>query len=170
MSKYDKLLNKNAGRIQELLLEVDFQINLEMLNTVRKVSIRDSKFSLLSQFKDEDLRHNLMVIQSPSSITPDDPVPRFIQKGSSISPKDAIHPDLDASPPSTSVPIRSSHVDILSRKKYILKELQYSIEVERPATRSRSNPPCSNDIWFGSGYISQFDVTISLHEINVSLR
>lgn len=143
-----------------------------MLNTVRKISIRDSKFSLLSQFKDEDLGHNLKVIQSPfSSITAGDSVPRFIQKGSAISPhyKDTIHPDVDASPPSTSVPIRSSHVDVLSRRKYILRELQYSLEVERPATRNRSNPLCSNDIWVGSGSVSQFDVTISLHEINVSL-
>ncbi|XP_057771209.1 LOW QUALITY PROTEIN: uncharacterized protein LOC130991025 [Salvia miltiorrhiza] len=161
-----------SGRIQELLLEVDFHISFEVLNTVRKISIRDSKFSLLSQFRDEDLGHNRKAIQSTfSSITPDDSVPRFIRKGSWISPhyKDTIHPDLDASPPSTSVPIRSSHVDIMSRRKYILKELQYSLEVERPATRNSSIPPCSNDIWVGSGYLSQFDVTISLHEINMML-
>ncbi|KAL1538923.1 hypothetical protein AAHA92_27610 [Salvia divinorum] len=161
-----------TGRIQELLLEVDFHINLEVLNTVRKITIRDSKFSLLSQFRDEDLGHNLKVIQSPfSSISPDDSVPRFIRKGSSISPhyKDTIHSEVDASPPSTSIPIRSSHVDTTSRQKYILKELQYSLEVERPATRNCSDPPFSNDIWVGSGCISQFDMTISLHEINMIL-
>lgn len=143
-----------------------------MLNTVRKIAIKDSKFSLLSQFRDEDLGHNLKDIQSSfSSISPDDSVPRFIRKGSSFSPhyKNTIHTEVDASPPSTSIPIRSSHVDTTSRQKYILKEFQYSLEVERPAARNCSDPSCSNDIWVGSGCISQFDVTISLHEINVSL-
>lgn len=171
MPEYDKLVNNDAGRIQELLLQVDFQIGLELVNTVRKFLVRDSKFSLLSQFRDEDLGHNLKVIQSPfSSIVPDDSVPSFVRKESSTSPqhKDTIHPDFDASPPSTSVPIRSSHVDITSPQKYILKDLQCFVAIEKPVTRNHTNPSCPNDIWVGSGHISGFDVTISLHEINVS--
>lgn len=137
---------------------------------MKKISIRDSKLSLLFQFRDEDLGDNLKVIQSPS-MTPDGRAARFIRTSSSISPhyKDTINANRDASRPSTSVLIRSSHVDITSRQKYILKDLQYFLAIERPVTRNCSNPPCSNDIWVGSGSISRFDVTISLHEINVSL-
>lgn len=171
MSEYDKLVNNDAGRIEELLFAVDFHISLEVLNTGQKISIRDSKFSLLSQFRDEELGHNLKVIQNPS-IAPDGSAPRFIRMSSSISPqyKDTIHPNRDASASSTSVLIRSSHVDITSRQKYILKDLQYFLAIERPVTGNCSNPPCSSDIWVGSGSISRFDVTISLHEINVCLQ
>ncbi|KAI3452089.1 hypothetical protein Pfo_008754 [Paulownia fortunei] len=173
-----------SGRLQELLFEVDFQFRLELLNTVRKMSISISKFSMLSQFMHGDLGHKATVIRTPfSSIVPDNSLSSFISKDSSpsLQHKDSIHPDLaDASGPSTSVSQRGSHVGIsmsnpapknlyISPQKYILTDLRCFLAVEGPVTRGRISPAYSNNIWVGSGSISGFDMTISLYEIKMVL-
>lgn len=150
---------------------------------MRKILIRVSKFSLLSQFRHGDQGHKAKGIRSPfSSIMPDDSISRFISKDSSTSlqHKDSMHPDLaDASPPTIPVPKRGSHVGIsmsnagqknlyISPQKYIMKDLICFLAVEKPVTRDRISPAYSDDIWVGSGSISGFDMTISLYEINVS--
>ncbi|KAL8476053.1 hypothetical protein ACS0TY_028647 [Phlomoides rotata] len=174
---------EESGKLQELLLEVDFHLSLEVLNTVRKLSIAGSKFSLLSQFRHGHLGHKSKVIRSSiSAIKTDESISRLISKDSSTSlqHKDYSYRDLaDASSLSTSVPEIGSHVDIMnnpgkknlhtSPQKYILKDLQCFLEAERPVTSDGTNPAGSNDNWVGNGSISGFDMTISLYEINMLL-
>ncbi|KAL7101240.1 hypothetical protein ACP275_08G043400 [Erythranthe tilingii] len=176
------------GKLEQLLLEVDFDFNLELVNTVRKISISISKFCMLSQFMHGNLGQKDNDVRTPfSAIMPDESFSSFISKDSSpsLQHKDSDHPDLadlaDASSSSTSVSQRGgSHVGIsmrnpgqkdlyISAQRYILKDLRCFLAVEGPVTRDRITPTYSNNIWIGTGSISGFDVTISLCEIKMVL-
>ncbi|KAL8044377.1 hypothetical protein ABFX02_08G042900 [Erythranthe guttata] len=173
------------GKLEQLLLEVDFDFNLELVNAVRKISISISKFCMLSQFMHGNLGQKDNDVRTPfSAIMPDESFSSFISKDSSpsLQHKDFDHPDLaDASSSSTSVSQRGgSHVGIsmrnpgqkdlyISAQRYILKDLRCFLAVEGPVTRDRITPTYSNNIWIGTGSISGFDVTISLCEIKMVL-
>ncbi|KAK6129038.1 hypothetical protein DH2020_037218 [Rehmannia glutinosa] len=172
-----------SGRLQELLFEVNYHFSLELLNTVRKLSISIPKFSVLSQFIHGDLGHKAKVTQSPfASMVHDDSISSFISKDSSPSTqhKDSIQPELADSGPSTSVSQRGSHVGIsmsnsgqkhlyISPQKYILTDLRCFLAVEGPVTKAQITPAYLNNIWVGSGSLSGFDMTISLYEIKMVL-
>ncbi|KAL3616453.1 hypothetical protein CASFOL_039843 [Castilleja foliolosa] len=166
-----------SGRLHELLFEVNSHFSLKLLDTVRKISLSISKFSMLAR-----TRQKPKVTQSPfSSTVPDDSKTSFISKDCSPSPQhsDSIQHDLADSGPSTSVSYGGSHVGIstsnpgqknpyISLQKYILTDLRCFLAVEGPMTEDQITP-YSNNIWVGSGSLSGFDMTISLFEINMLL-
>ncbi|KAG8384490.1 hypothetical protein BUALT_Bualt04G0123100 [Buddleja alternifolia] len=145
-----------SGRLQELLVEADFHLNLNLLNTMRRISMSISKFSMLSQIMD-----------IATGLKPED--------------KDSFRSGLaDASGTSPSVSQRGSRVDssmsnpgqrnlYISPQNYVLKDLQCILEVEGPVIRDQISPAYSNSIWVGNGSISGFDMTISLSQIKMAL-
>ncbi|KAL6551686.1 hypothetical protein OROGR_007840 [Orobanche gracilis] len=166
------------GRLHELLFEVNYHFSLELLDTVRKLSISISKFSMLSR-----IRHKAKVTRSPFSyMVLDDPVSSFISKDCSLSlqHKESTQPAHSDSDPSTSIFQRSSHVGItmrgpgqkdlhISPQKYILKDLQCFLAVEGPVTNDQITSAYLNNIWVGSGSLLGFDMTISVCEIKMVL-
>ncbi|KAL2499748.1 Protein of unknown function (DUF1162) [Abeliophyllum distichum] len=169
-----------SGRLQELLLEVDFHLNHKVMSTVKKISLGVSKFSMLSQCihvmgqKPRDIQ-----IHGFSSGTLDDSSPDSISEGSSVlEQKDtanSVLADTSRSSPSTSqndIYIGSAGGSVtreqksvhLSFQNYILKEFKSSLAAEWPVSGDQI---CPNKLWVGNGSISGFDLTISLTEIKI---
>ncbi|CAA3031419.1 Hypothetical predicted protein [Olea europaea subsp. europaea] len=174
--------NDESGRLQELLLEVDFHLNHKVLSTVKKVSLGISKFSMLSQYihvtgqKPRDIQ-----IHGFSSGALDDPSPNLISDGLPVlEQKVTVHSalaDAGYSSPSSSqndIRIGSSGGSVishseqknvhLSSQNYILKEFKSFLAAEWPVSGDQF---CPNKLWVGSGFISGFDLTISLTEIKI---
>ncbi|KAL3833397.1 hypothetical protein ACJIZ3_008133 [Penstemon smallii] len=146
-----------SGRVQELLFEVDFHSNLELLNIVRKISM-SSNFSVRSQFMHGAKKHKTMVIQNP-------PLSSVVHAASSSSfVSDILSPPLQHK---DRIPGQKDFY--ISPLNYILKDMQCCLEVEEPVTRAQINPACSNSIWVGNGSISGLDMTLSLSEIKMVL-
>lgn len=61
----------------------------------------------------------------------------------------------------------SSQILLATPQNYVLKDLNIILVVEQPLKSSGNTPLQSNDFWVGSGSISGFDMTLSLHELQV---
>ncbi|XP_073288877.1 uncharacterized protein [Primulina huaijiensis] len=173
------------GRLQEVLFEVDFNLNLKLLNMARKFSMGIPKFSMISRFMHGGMEHKAKVTQSSlfSPIVSEDSSSNFNGKDSSslLGNKEAIlSGHADASGSSLPSSEKGFHIDssmsslrhknLHFNQNSMVKDLKCFLAVEEPVTRDQTNDAFfKDDIWVGNGSISGFDMTITLSEIKMIL-
>lgn len=170
-----------AGRLQELLIEADVCLNLEVQNMQRKLFFEISKFSILSEYLNENSEQTFKEIQIPhfSMTTHNDSSSSAVHGDCSVAieHQDLIEPVIDDSnSKSDSFPRNDLNSDktmdsvssavgagILNStpQNYLLKDFCAFMTVECP------DPMPSDHFWVGNGSVSDFDMTISLTEIQV---
>lgn len=173
------------GRLQEVLFEVDFNLNLKLLNMARKFSMGIPRFSVVSRFMHGGMEHKAKVTQNSlfSPIVSEDSSSNFNGEDSSSllgNNEVILLGQADASGSSLPSSEKGFHIDssmngLRSKNLHIsqnsiVKDLKCFLAVEEPVTRDQTNDGFFKDhIWDGNGSISGFDMTITLSEIKMIL-
>lgn len=174
--------NCNAGKLQELIFEVDLRFGFE-LNSMRKLSINIPRFSVLSQYMQGDLDNKSEVIRGPfsSAVPVNSSIFTSMDMDTvlSLPNRDSIPTDLinadglssyvsqNVSRVGTSTSNLGQKILYTSPQTYILKDFQGFLAIEGPVTRSQTSPADPKHIWVGSGSILDLEMTISICTIKV---
>lgn len=126
------------------MIEVDVLVKLESVNMLRKFRFDLSRMSIISRVTQE-------CVENESQI------PRF---SSFMSNEPSSH-SVPGDPAVTFQDMDGSHI---SHQNDILNHLVVLISAEKPEDDSLH----LKQVWFGSGSVSGFDITISLSQIEVS--
>ncbi|KAJ7952893.1 Vacuolar protein sorting-associated protein [Quillaja saponaria] len=164
------VLENESGDIGELVIEVDFRLKFERGNTGRKFLFDLSHLSILSQVLRGSVEDES---ETPhfSSVTSNVLSPHFVSglPASGFQGSDEINSVNDASCSRDPLPfsLYSSVPKVfkLSHQNHILKHLSASMSVERP----EYGPLHLRLVWFGTGSVSSFDITVTLSEVEMML-
>ncbi|KZV24988.1 hypothetical protein F511_01958 [Dorcoceras hygrometricum] len=161
------------GRLQELLIEVDFNLNLKMLNMARTFSMGIPKFSMVSRIIYGGREHKGKVTQS-SLYSPIEDSSSLLGNEEAIlsGHTDASGSSLRSSEKAFNIESsisRQQHKNLRWSQNSIVEDLKCFLAVEGPVTKDQTNHAFLNDFWVGNGSISGLDMTITLLEIKMIL-
>ncbi|GMH25239.1 hypothetical protein Nepgr_027082 [Nepenthes gracilis] len=166
------------GRVQEIIWKVDLCLNFGLENTKRKFLFNLSQLKILSQTLDKNLKQT----------TSETKIPHFSSVTSSCFSSDVSEDSLiavqkmkrsqpllnDESCSTSSVSARKSLANDsssiafqASEEHYILKELVACVSAEKPVPGVENDHSYLSPGYAGDGSVSDFDMTISLPEIQM---
>ncbi|KAF6166527.1 hypothetical protein GIB67_005389 [Kingdonia uniflora] len=144
------LLADGSDGVWELVLDIDFYLNLELTNSRRKLLFDLSRIAIFSE-----CHHDSYVEVEQTTVETVPPI--FSDASSSSSPT-----ILKKSPVENELAVIFSN-----NKNYILKHLAASVLVEKVVTGDEMGPMWFKNDWVGTGSITGLDVSISLSEIEM---
>ncbi|KAI9166047.1 hypothetical protein LWI28_025262 [Acer negundo] len=168
MSKFSLVLviDVEDGGVRELVLEVDARVNLEMTNMQKKFAIDFSRLSFLSQVLQESVENeselphfSSVTSNESSSCSAAEEGPATVRYYDSNGPFDGASCSKNhVSKNDFAVDNCASDFFRLSHQNYILRHFKAFVSAEK-----------LENYWVGSGFISGFDMTISLSELQMIL-
>ncbi|XP_054810227.1 uncharacterized protein LOC129311789 isoform X2 [Prosopis cineraria] len=160
-----------SGEIRELVVEVDIHLKLESATTMKKLTFDLSHLSILSQVLHTS-EQDETVIPHFSSVTSEVLSSHHASGVSGSQNSGELNSVSDASSSRDSVPLKKSYnyrsasgVFHSSHQNPILKDLRASVSLERPENGSIH----LSQSWFGNCSLPDFDITLSLSEIQTIL-
>ncbi|KAJ1381023.1 Vacuolar protein sorting-associated protein 13, SHR-binding domain [Sesbania bispinosa] len=154
-------LENESGGIREIALEVDIHLKFEMATTGRKLTVDLSRLSILSQIIYERVEDEI-AIPHFSSVTSKDLSSHHASADSLSGFQNfgELNSVSDASSSKEPVPVQLNH------QKQILKHLRAFMSLERLDNGSLH----LSRYWFGTGSLSGFDMTLSVYEVQDTIK
>ncbi|XP_059458026.1 uncharacterized protein LOC132187653 isoform X3 [Corylus avellana] len=167
------VIKEESGSVREFLLEVDAHLKFKLENMRRKFTFDLSRLSIFSLVFHHSVENEIQIPHF-SSVTSNDTISCSVSgdPAAGFQHRNGIHLVNEAScsrdpvsPEEFSVKNCAFEGMHLSHKNHILKRLGAFMEIEKP----KDGPLHLNQVWLGSGSVSNFDMTISLSEIQMIL-